>query len=371
MKHLLAVCILFFSFHVFAEETQTQMQKNFEALIKLQEYAADPKAFSNPANREDIQKHLDSINVHMFPKKLESTEPGLAAIASLFEAYVNDTREAFRSGAAGSFVRNQVRTMSGFCFQCHTRMEGSKFQDPKKRIESLNVSNYNKALFLAATRQFDVAIKLFEKIIASTPNGELGMIELTNAARHVLSITVRVKQDPKETMKFLKKLSNRKDLPDFFVRSLSEWKKDVQGWQREKQKPSSLSESQLFALAKKTYAAGTKKQIFPADPSGDVSFLRTTNYIHQALAKNPKSKNRAEALYILGSCYDALQDPMLWGLDSMYFEACVREFPHSKTAKNCYERYAAKLYFGFTGSSGTFVPEDEQKKLKELRKLAE
>ena len=126
-----------------------------------------------------------------------------------------------------------------------------------------------------------------------------------------------------------------------------------------------------MAQAKTFVDQATKQQLFAADPAGDVNFLRATNYIHEALQKEPKGKFRGEALYLLGTCYDALQDPLLWALDSLYFEACIREFPHTAVSKKCYSRYASKLYFGYSGSGGTFVPQDELKKLSELGKLSQ
>jgi hypothetical protein len=49
----------------------------------------------------------------------------------------------------------------------------------------------------------------------------------------------------------------------------------------------------------------------------------------------------------------------------------VRENPHTPLAKQCYQRYSTKLYFGYSGSGGTFVPGDELKKLGDLRKLSQ
>ena len=83
------------------------------------------------------------------------------------------------------------------------------------------------------------------------------------------------------------------------------------------------------------------------------------------------SDERAEALYLLGMAYQVLEDPMLWDIDTIYYESCVREKPHSDLAKKCYRRYSDKIYFGYTGSGGTYIPESELKKLVEMRKLAQ
>lgn len=355
-------------------DLKATMKKNFEALVNLQPFVADPAAFSDPKNRDEIQKNLDSISSlqHIFPQKMAEQEPGLAAISTLFSDYLKDVQKAFKAGANGSFARNQIRTMTGFCLSCHTRVSTNQnFADLQNKVETSALTDFQKAEFYAATRQFDKASQAFDKIISETPAGEFGYIELGRAVREALSVTVRVKQDSKATLSLLEKLSKREDIPDFFRRYVTEWKRDVTQWTQEKKRPKDMSASELMAKARSLVDQATKRQLFPVDPSGDVNFLRATNFIHEALQKEPKGKFRGEALYLLGSCYDALQDPLLWALDSLYFEACIREFPHTDISKKCYRRYASKLYFGYSGSGGTFVPEDEVKKLSDLRKLTQ
>ena len=44
-------------------------------------------------------------------------------------------------------------------------------------------------------------------------------------------------------------------------------------------------------------------------------------------------------------------------LSNLYFESCVRSSPHSELAEKCYQRFEQNVYFGYTGSSGTHLPE--------------
>jgi tetratricopeptide (TPR) repeat protein len=355
-------------------DLKATMKKNFDALMNLQPYVADPNAFSDPKNRDAIQKNLDSMSglKHVFPLKMSEQEPGLAAISSLFSDYLRDIQKSFRNGANGSFLRNQIRTMTGFCLSCHTRVSADQsFTDAQHKVDTASLTEFQRAEFYAATRQFDKALAAFEKIIAKTPPGDFGYIEFGRTVREALSIAIRVKQDVDVTSELLNKLARREDLPDFFKRYVAVWKEDVAKWKREKKSPKAMTSNELMAKAVALVDHAKKRQLFPVDPAGDINYLRATNYIHEAMQKEPKGAFRGEALYLLGSCYDSLQDPLLWALDSLYFEACVREFPHTDVSKKCYRRYAAKLYFGYSGSGGTFVPEDEIKKLTELQKLSQ
>jgi len=40
-------------------------------------------------------------------------------------------------------------------------------------------------------------------------------------------------------------------------------------------------------------------------------------------------------------------------------------------ARRCFQQLSDRLYLGFTGSGGTFIPDDELARLTELRALAE
>ncbi len=350
------------------------MRANFEALTNLQPYIADEKKFQDPKNSAEIQKNLDILAnfKHVFPKGSLDREPGFAAIASLFGEYLQDVQRAFKEGGRGTFVRNQVKTITGFCMNCHTRVGSEKsFEDLGKRVDTLTLSKFQRAEFYAATRQFDKALAALDELISNSPEGEFALLEFARAIRQVLSITVRVKQDPNLTSAFLDKIDKRKDVPDYFKRYVASWKKSVASWKQERSTGGKLSAESHMAKARLLVQQASKEQLFAVDPTGDVSFLRATNHIHEALQKSPQGKFRGEALYLLGVSYDALKDPLLWALDSMYFETCVREFPHTEISKKCYKRYATKLYFDYSGSGGTFVPEDELEKLGKLRKLSE
>jgi tetratricopeptide (TPR) repeat protein len=355
-------------------EVASVMRSNMQSLLNLQQYVASPAQFQAPENREEIQKNLDAMTglKHVFPAKMAEQEPGLVAISSLFSEYLKDVQASFKSGATGNFTRERIRAMTGFCLSCHTRVGTDKtFEDVTKRIESAPLTQLEKAEFYAATRQWDKALKAFEEVAAKTPDGEMGLMDFSRSVRYMLSVSVRAKRDPQATLSVLDALAARKDIPEFFERYVKQWRTDVASWAKELKAAADATDSGLMTKARAMMKRGADAQIFPADPAGDINYLRATNYLHEALAKNPKTAFRGEALYMLGSAYDALQDPLLWALDELYFEACVREFPHSAISQKCYRRYAAKTYFGYSGSGGTFIPADELKKLRDLRKLAE
>jgi len=372
----LTLLTLIFSISLFAKdrpEVTTAMQQAFNALMNLQPYLVSSEKFKDPKSKAAILKDLETMSKlkHMFPKKMEEEEPGAKAIVGLFGEYLKDVQNRYKSGDF-EYARNRMRTTSGFCFGCHTRLTAqTNFTDFSRKVENSDLTPFQRAEIFAATRQFDKALALYSQVLAKTPKDELGMIEVTRGLRHALSISVRVKKNPEQTMKLLDSVTGRKDLPEFVQSMVMIWKKDVKAWMEEKEGSEQRTGEELVAKAKLMIERASSLQAFPADEYGDISYLRASTYLHEALDNNPKGKWRGEALYYLGLCYYSLQDPMLWDLENLYYEACIKEFPKSDISKKCYRKYADKIYLGYTGSGGTNIPEDELTKLKELRKLAE
>jgi hypothetical protein len=54
----------------------------------------------------------------------------------------------------------------------------------------------------------------------------------------------------------------------------------------------------------------------------------------------------------------------------MYYETCIRRAPHTGISEKCFQRYEANVYFGYTGSGGTSIPEDIAAVMKELKDLS-
>jgi hypothetical protein len=106
------------------------------------------------------------------------------------------------------------------------------------------------------------------------------------------------------------------------------------------------------------------------DHSADVLYLRVSLAAHELLSRFGEGKHTSETLLLLGNAYDLLDDYLMSPLPEMYYETCIRRSPHSAVAEQCYQRYEAGVYFGYTGSSGTSIPEDIASVMNELKELA-
>ncbi|HSA59097.1 MAG TPA: hypothetical protein VLJ37_05370 [bacterium] len=355
------------------EELKPMMNQNFATILELQEIAASPESFRKAANYAKIVALIDRLEgiAHVMPEVTGATRPGLSAVASVYSEYLADLKEAAKSGNP-VYLRNRIRTATGFCFECHTSSAtGKTFRDGGRRLDALKLTPFQKAEFLAATRQFDKAISLYQDILAKEPSVAARSTELPHAVRNALTIAVRVKQDPKLAQEILDRVHARKDLSGFFRGQIEAWKKDVGEWKREKSLDPSAPAVSWLEKARRLVDRAQTLQTYQADHAGDVSYLRAVSFAQETLARPTTPEQKAEALRILGVSHSVLEDPLLWNLDEYYLEACVTGLPHSETAKKCFDRWLQETTFGFSGSQGLDLPPDMPARIDRLRELAE
>jgi len=139
----------------------------------------------------------------------------------------------------------------------------------------------------------------------------------------------------------------------------------------ERRKPKDFkTEAEMYAEAQRLLTAATKLQKYPLDHSADILFLRISLISHAILGKYPKGAHASEAFFFAGQAYDLLDDHLVSPLPEMYYEACIRNAPHTDVSNQCYKKYEANVNFGYTGSGGTSIPEDLKTLLNELKGLA-
>lgn len=347
------------------------MRDAFEALVRLQGVASSPAALRDVKNAPNVSADLKKLASlpHLFPPDTQSQEPATAALASLFSRYVEDTRQRFE-GRETDVVALRVRTLTGLCFTCHTRERAPvDFADTQKRLEALGLSGLPRAQMLAATRQFDEALVEYQRLLEQPPKNERGMLEYTRALQDSMALLVRVKDDAPATVALLDKLLAKPELPAFLKANLASWRRDAAAWQAEKFDARKATAEALFARAQKLMGPVNGSGPFSVDERKDLTWLRASGYLNLALGKDPKLKSRGEALFLLGVCASSLRSPLWWDLDLLFFETCVRESPKSKVAKRCFQQLSDRVYLGYTGSAGTFIPDDELARLSELRAL--
>jgi hypothetical protein len=203
------------------------------------------------------------------------------------------------------------------------------------------------AQYFEATWQYDLALEKFGEIVKNPSIAKSSPLEWQKAANYGIATAVRVKNDPHRALDFVNAILSSSAVPQFLKMDAQEWRTSLLEWQKESPKVYE-NKDELLTEAKRLVELAKQKQKYATDRNADILYLRATSVLHDYLGTNPQTSNTAEALLLLGVCYEILQDLELWSLHELYFEACIHIYPHSPIAETCYNRYEQSLFFGYS-----------------------
>ncbi len=372
MHAQLAALVLFAAPPPDAGTTLTpSMQAALSAVIGLQPLIASPVAFRDPENAPQIRASLDRLAPldHFFSKPAGPTVPA-TGVATLFAREVVQARAEFDATKTEA-ARARLRSITGLCFGCHVRQPTPKdVASAAPMVDALKLSALEKAALFATTRQFDRALTEWNAALAMPPKNDVEAYEQTQAIRFALSVAIQGKDDPALAVTLLAKHKDRKELPRFATRQMAFWLVEARAWQAEKLVAAKQSPAQLVAKAKALVErAGVARDVTP-DDARLVSHLRAAAYLQDALRREPAGAFRPEALYLLGVVSAANADPLLWRLEWISLESCIRENPKTDVAKRCAERLTERTFFAYTGRDGLELPGSVGDELGELNAMA-
>jgi hypothetical protein len=354
---------------------QGKMQSLGEAIGELL-----PEIVSKKGNVEVIEKNAKALSElsHTLKPGLatgkmappEDADPSLAIIAGKFS---DQTKYAYRAVKAGNvdYGKNILRGVTSYCIACHTRHDkGPEFPTFPLSPKADQLAPEEKAELFIATRQFDKGIDAFEGLIKDPAYAKSHPFEWERAVRSALAIAIRVKNDPARAQQVIDLALKTDNVPAYTKSYLTKWKAAIADWKSQGKKAGG-GEKELAADMRKLMAEAKAGQLFPADHSSEIQYLRASGVAHDLLRQAKTPKVKAEGLLMVGTAYEVLGNPVLWPMHELYFEACVRQVPHSKLAQQCYDRYEESVYMGYTGSAGTNIPDDIRVQLAELKQLAQ
>lgn len=327
-----------------------------------------------PATKRTLERGTRKLSrlVHIVGKTTSPPEadPTLAMVARLFERDLADAEAALKAGRVES-ARTELRQIAGYCIACHSRLDaGPSFPTLSLTPELESLTRLQRGELLAAIRQFDAALVEFEAIAGDALFAKRQPLEWSRAVRHGVMIAVRVKKSPDRAAKLVDLVSAVPARSGFSADVIPAWKKSLAEWKAEPPRTVNTEEG-LYLEAVRLAEAGRALQKNPLDHVGDVYFLRSTATVHELLNRYPTGARAAEALLLAGTAYDLLDDRFLSPLSDMYYEACIRRAPHTDISARCYSHYETNVLFGYARATGAQVTDEMEKRMLELRDLAE
>ncbi|HSE43668.1 MAG TPA: hypothetical protein VLH08_23100 [Acidobacteriota bacterium] len=352
---------------------KNKMEELRTVLTKLLPIVVSDNEFNSPNNFQNIERYSKQLAelAHKMPKgELPAdTDPSLGLISMLFKDEIVMANLHLRNGNR-QYARRILLNVPKYCIACHTRSTVPIDLTPvQQSVPASLKSSFERAQYFETTWQFDRALEEFEKIVKDPMVEKTSPLEWQKAANLGIATAVRVQNDPDRALVFVNTILSSSSAPQFLKNDAQEWRASLLEWQKE---PAKVFEdkNQLLNEAQRLVDLAKAKQKYPTDRNANILYLRATSVLHDFLRKSPENSNAAEALLLLGVCYEILQDLELWSLHELYFEACIRVYPHSPIAETCYKRYEQSLFVGYSGSGGVALPAELMTHLNDLRKLA-
>lgn len=349
-----------------------QMENMADGVKKLLPYLYDRDAFHNPKNKEEIRKDLQqfsSVAHHLNPetgKKFLGDDLLVEYSLTSLNDDLGRSVKAFENGQL-EYSRSVAKASLAYCFQCHTAQQGKNSAAwDVDQLQNLNMAPIEKADLLVALRKFDKALTFMEGQLNSSDFAKNYAFDFEAMLRRYLALAIRVEKAPRRAFRELNKVLERKDLPKYIAEQADGWRNSLKKWNKEKKQPVKNADA-LFAQVEKRFKNAEAVQQFEKDHAGDVEYLRATALLHENLKLLKKPADQAHALYLLGRAYEVLNETGSWNLHENYYEACIDRAPKAEVAKSCYSRLEASLYMGYSGSSGTHLPNEERERLKRLK----
>jgi len=115
---------------------------------------------------------------------------------------------------------------------------------------------------------------------------------------------------------------------------------------------------------------GKNKSPSLLDKEGLVDFSIANFYLVSFAMEYDDDPRIGEVLFMLGDIRShSIFEKDNW-IQNFYFKEVIRRFPHTPLALKAFQQFQADIEFGYTGSSGTYIPRSEKEMLERYRKMA-
>lgn len=348
------------------EATRQAMQRIFAAMRVLLSLSLDAERFEDPDNAQNIRDALAVLDHSSGTLALHGASEDVS-FSHLARSLAIDARD-IRMRYADGHVRESrylVQTLTETCVACHSRLpSGSAPRSAAfaAELESEHLPLEQRAKLAYATRQFDLAAELYERMIRGKEYSA-NDLDLSGHLDDYLELTLRVLREPGEALATLETFATRKDLSPAL-------REDVTAW--------IASLHRLVESPPKGNAIERARALLHAETlSGELAFsradlvehLEASGLLHRALDRG-MAGNRAEAYYLLGWIETRIGRTYWLSQAEAYLETAIRLAPGTPVAVDAYTLLEEFLVAGYTGSGGTHVPPDIQAKLDTLRWIA-
>jgi hypothetical protein len=367
-------------------EAKGVMNKVYESFLKIMPYIYSDKIENIERDKKtesELIAYLNDLKTafkgakHTNLLKIPGFKPSLETI----NTHIQDTIDAV-SAKNKVFAHARLKAMTTLCISCHTglsdRISGNAFGEAMASTKREEFpTDFAFANFLYLIRRFPEAKNYYELAIknAISKSHAVGKNMITDdkvingdiytSLRRVVSIFTKINIKPQSAIEFLNKFKNDKNISkltrldiEIWITALSKWKKfDF----------SSVKNIDEFITTNLVPLEDAKAKVFSGE--ADITLLISAGVLTKYLNDHPDTEQTPNLLYWLAIAERRLSSSYFFSLSDLYLKECITQYSKSVYAKKCYLEFEDNLIFGYSGSSGTDIPEGEHKELMRLKAL--
>ncbi len=356
------------------KSTKEAMNEIFSSFVNLLPYASNEMRFNDPKAEEYIKGNLANLLAafqgagHL--KKIST--PGFRPSYETLKEHLQQTYDNFTADNK-AFARTRLKATAEMCMSCHTQLPYGKQSSSFKNFNTVTrkdfSNDYEYGDYNFLVRDYTSAIRYYENEIDARieKNKELRKIHksdkstyidftIEKSLRRMVTVFTKIFYRPQKAESLISRYENNQEIPDFLREDIRDWLKELKMWKKDKfrGKLSSDTEVKTF-IAKHLETLPDEVEI----GTSDITLLIASGALYRYINIHPTSATAPQILYWLARIDHHLEHSYFYSLSEIYLKNCIKKYPLSDFAPKCLAQYKQNLEFGFTGTSGTQIPDDE------------
>jgi hypothetical protein len=327
--------------------------------------------YKNAKSEKEIKENLKNLNSaftlaqHDQLIKHDLFAPSYALISE----NLKESQTAFETGKKDYSLWLVKETIS-LCMDCHARLPvgvTSSFQNGELTVDTKKTrSPYDTGLAYMIVRRFVDAKENFNRSIQD------GLIKKDHKIllpfQQILMIETKIKKDPVTMISIIQDYLAKNNLPSNIKAELESWNKRLVLWKEDKALSQGLrNEGELKDFIKRRLLPLKERDSF--NDAFKVDLLLASGVISTYFFENQNSPSAPDLSFWLGWIEKRLKKEEFLSSGDLFLKQCIRKYARHPVARECLKEYQESVEFDFSGSSGTQIPLEVQKELKDLRLL--
>ncbi len=346
----------------FSQSINTKMKNLGKSINNIIPIIYSDTEFSKAYHKKFLGQELHKTKDLFHKVKTHFNDPVKKIKYDILQQHLDFSINVFEQGHM-SFAQNSLKALPFFCISCHNQDQKKAVVFPFLARDKFD-NDLGYAHYLFMVRNYPISKKYYYQYLENSQNIEYE--DFQNAIMNLTYIELMIFGQKDSFTKKLKLIKEKKSFNSLMKSDLNDFITSAQSFQ----KP---FEFKTFEELKKFIEASiTLNSIKKLSFSNKILSLELMN-TRQAIYKWLNQANSKEEipflLLWLAQLDDRLNFSLFSGLADLYLKSCVVNYPKSQAAPICLKEYQERIESGFTGSSGTHIPQDIKDEIKRLKLL--